>query len=117
MCFGLSKRTDSTQEPNRPHDKSKDLRPIVMVPRSLSNRATDLAQRDSSILSNQATPLAQRDEKIESKSVTNPPIRAFSFDPITQKVAVPREGTTFEDLAKRGVIPKSALRLSGGILS
>ena len=89
MCFGLSKRQNVYLEPNRPRYELKESRTSAMTPRSSDDRSRDSTEN-------------------REFSEYNPSSKMPREQKFTRK-----EGTTFGDLANRGVIPKSALDFRG----
>lgn len=103
MCFGDSDRGDGIRQPNTPrYSKPKDFKASILKARSPNNQAARLARREKEA---QSKPDIDPSERVGE--VRRP--RDFSFVGHADEDIVRKQNTTFEGLAKRGVIPRSAL--------
>lgn len=103
MCFGISDHEDGIRQPNNPrYSKPKDFKASILKPRSPNNQAARLSRQEK-----EAQSKLDIDPSEMGGQVRHP--RHFSYVGHADEDIVRKQNTTFEGLAKRGVIPQSAL--------
>jgi len=103
MCFGISDRGNGLPQPNRlRYQKPKDFKASILESRAPNDQAARLTRKEEESNTKPDTGFSEKQGQAYRP-------RNFSFVCQAGEETLCKQNTTFEALAKRGVIPKSAL--------